>query len=401
MRKSFLSLTLLGAMLVLPLTVIAEHCSNTEPVFTHCANQYGTGNPKNCVFDGLREVRFGNENGWKTRKYYGSLQAYKCRAENFDGGPLGAGPYRCEYSSEFDTVKVAPPADCSSRHDCMGFDMNMPIGAPAHTTARLVNPALSTKAENSDIGSFRTNCEFTKFSYDDPLLFPGQPGASHLHMYSGNDSVNAMSDTTNLANVGGSSCSGGILNRSAYWTPAVIDMSTKTPQLPVSSLWYYKEGYYGLSGTGFGSLPEGLGMIGTDHHWACTDTVGKYETIPSCPAGETLTMVVAFPQCWDGVNKWLSDKSHVAYPSRGSCPLTHPVSLPQITLNIRYKMKYAGQSENLMLSSDMDMSARGSTGHADWVNGWDKATSDKWINNCLNTQSDCHAELLGDGTALY
>jgi hypothetical protein len=397
---AFLLITLAG--------VCAAHslCTPPEPTFTHCANEYGSGSPNNCAFSGMRVVRFGNENGWKTRKFFKELPAWECKASNFDGGELGEGPHRCEYSSDFDTAAVTPPAGCADRHDCAGLDMAMPAGATPYTTSRVTENTPFTLTPDSDIGAFRTGCEVSHFAYDDPLVFPGQPGASHLHMFFGNDSVTSMSDTTNLANVGGSTCEGGTLNRSAYWVPALLDMSTHSPLMPASTAWYYKEGYNGLAGHGFGSLPVGLGMIGTSHTWYCegqgvVNDGLRHAGVVSCPAGGLLILAVDFPQCWDGVNKWLADKSHTAYPADGHCPASHPVPLPQITLNIRFLMQYDGQSDNVMLSSDSHHGGtRGSSAHADWVNGWNAATSDLWVNNCLNAGADCHNNILGDGTSL-
>lgn len=46
-----------------------------------------------------------------------------------------------------------------------------------------------------------------------------------------------------------------------------------------------------------------------------------------------------FPTCWDGVNLYLSDNSHVAHLSsidNGACPPTHPYQLPHIFLETLY-----------------------------------------------------------------
>ena len=66
-------------------------------------------------------------------------------------------------------------------------------------------------------GQFRVACEFSHFSYDDPLIYPGKPGAAHLHMYFGNTHVNAFSTYDSLINSGSSTCNGQELNRTGYW----------------------------------------------------------------------------------------------------------------------------------------------------------------------------------------
>jgi hypothetical protein len=261
---------------------------------------------------------------------------------------------------------------------------------------------------NADIGSFRTECEFSHYSFDDPLVYPGKSGASHLHLYSGNVTTNAFSDVTGLAQYGNSTCKGGIANRSAYWLPVLMDMQAGEPVTPLNSIWYYKEGYRGLSTQGFGPLPVGLAMISHNSHWLCSASLNgkpnyeKYPSIPTeCPSGERLTMVVVFPQCWNEQDTYLSDQSHVTNPSNRSCPESHPYRLPEITLNVRYSVTPEMNINALRLSSDMMTDAAGSTAHADWINGWLPEISNTFIENCLNKQTDCHANLLGDGRILY
>lgn len=376
----------------------------SEPVvsWTHCANEHGLNQPKSCDFAGLREMRFGNGVQWVYKKAFNGMSAWQCKQGNWPKADFewAGGPYRCEFSSKVETEFVNEPANCSGRHDCAGFDLNMPAGHQGFDGPRVKSGG--EKNVNSDIGAFRTQCEFSHFAYDDPLVYPMGEGDSHLHVFMGNTSVNAFSDTTRLAEVGNSTCKGGTLNRSAYWAPALLDNNTKMPMIPKNSIFYYKEGYNGLSGVGFDNLPKGLGLIGRNYHWRCSERMSeKFDSIPACSKGEILTLAVHFPQCWDGVNLWLEGELHTADTENRTCPVSHPVPLPEITINLRYVVDYEGQSESLMLSSDMHGVAPGSTGHADWVNGWDSATSEAFINNCLNSQDDCHANILGNGKILY
>jgi hypothetical protein len=59
-----------------------------------------------------------------------------------------------------------------------------------------------------------------------------------------------------------------------------------------------------------------------------------------CPAGIMTTL--PFPPCWDGVSLDSADHmSHVAYPQKdyykgAACPPSHPVTIPQIALEIRW-----------------------------------------------------------------
>ncbi len=77
---------------------------------------------------------------------------------------------------------------------------------------------------------------------DDPLVRPNQPGTAHHHTFFGNTTTNAKSDLMTFASTGNSTCNGGIMNRSAYWVPSMIDTSTHMPIKPDGILFYYKTG---------------------------------------------------------------------------------------------------------------------------------------------------------------
>jgi hypothetical protein len=59
--------------------------------------------------------------------------------------------------------------------------------------------------------------------YDDPLIFLGQTGLSHLHVFFGNTLVNANSTAQFIRITVHPTCRGGILNRSSYWIPTMVD----------------------------------------------------------------------------------------------------------------------------------------------------------------------------------
>jgi hypothetical protein len=110
---------------------------------------------------------------------------------------------------------------------------------------------------------------------------------------------------------------------------------------------------------------------------------------------------VFFPQCWDGVNLDSPDhKSHMAY-ANGGCPASHPVPLPEFSMNIYYPITVAGQEANWRLSSDTYSGPAGYSSHADWMNGWNQSIMETWVKNCDNPALDCHSHLLGDGRMLY
>src|SRR5690606_18586551 len=121
-----------------------------------------------------------------------------------------------------------------------------------------------------EIGAFRTSCSFSHMNYDDPIVFPGQPGKAHLHAYFGNTLADASSTAESLRNSGNSTCRGGIANRSAYWVPAVID-ENGAPVKPNSAQIYYKTGYRGIRPEQVQVFPQGLRMIAGDAKSAGAD----------------------------------------------------------------------------------------------------------------------------------
>lgn len=256
-------------------------------------------------------------------------------------------------------------------------------------------------------GAFRTVCSYSHMNFDDPIVYPGQPGKAHLHAYFGNTGAKASSTANSLATTGNSTCRGGTANRSAYWVPALIDAAGK-PQKPVSLEVYYKSGYNGVAAKAIRSFPKGLRVIAGDArststqrnaYWGCRDHyVGRPGSIPRCNTGENIVMIVELPQCWDGKRLDSPDhKSHMAFPGRGGCPTTHPVPIPAITMNVIYKNP--GTSTGLRLASDMyDANLPGGySAHADWFSAWDQAIADTFVSKCINPALDCHSHLLGDG----
>src|SRR5919198_4079178 len=141
-------------------------------------------------------------------------------------------------------------------------------------------------------------CGFSHDAPDDPIVHPGQPGASHLHSFIGNTATDAASTTASLA-LGGSTCGKGMdqVDRSAYWVPALLRNGQ-----PVSGGGQRADVYYfvGDKATPVQPLPLGLRMVAGDAsatspqsskvvHYDCNQTKGgatvgaNSATIPSCP----------------------------------------------------------------------------------------------------------------------
>ncbi|HKP57639.1 MAG TPA: DUF1996 domain-containing protein [Polyangiales bacterium] len=286
----------------------------------------------------------------------------------------------------------------------------LPEGAPGASSPQLGTTS-ERPASSDGTGAFRNVCDFSHMNFDDPLVFPGQPGKAHLHAFFGNTLTDSDSTAESLRSSGNSTCRGGTANRTAYWVPALIDGSGK-PIKPQSLETYYKTGYGGVAPRDVRPFPQGLRMIAGDAkssspqsvaYWGCRQNyIGHPGSIPNCPAGDPVAMMIEFPQCWDGVNLDSSDhKSHMAYPRSGGCPASHPVAIPAITMNVMYANP-TGSSAGWRLASDMyDASMPpGMSAHADWMEAWDPELVKTFVEDCLNPALDCHSHLLGDGRTI-
>lgn len=278
----------------------------------------------------------------------------------------------------------------------------------------MIIPAAVAGPNPERIGTFRFDCAYSHMNFDDPIVAPARPGASHLHTFFGNTGVTAVTTTESLVSTGNSTCRGGTVNRSGYWVPSMIDTATGIPIAPDYLQVYYKTGYNGVAPGNVTVIPRGLRMVVGNSRgrsassgpttWECLDSRHGELTasIPTnCVAGETMNMQTNFPQCWDGVN--LDSPDHASHMTQGSggCPVSHPVAIPAITFNVRYRVPASGTS-TWRLSSDAYSASLpgGYSAHADWWNGWNENIIRTVTQNCLQRALECHMDLLGDGRAL-
>ena len=105
-----------------------------------------------------------------------------------------------------------------------------------------------------------------------------------------------------------------------------------------------------------------------------------------CPSG--LRAQMQFQSCWDGVNLYKPDQSHVAYLSsidNGVCPPTHPVPLPHLFFEVLYDTNAYKQDGGRLVLSQGDSTGYGF--HGDFLNGWDMDVQTAAMNDCLNTDN--------------
>src|ERR1044072_2117778 len=91
------------------------------------------------------------------------------------------------------------------------------IAAGALLALLVVSSAGTAKAVKLHGNNFFSNCRFSHFANDDPIVHPGKPGASHPHTFFGNSSTNAASTLESLR-ASGTTCSVKA-DKAAYWAP--------------------------------------------------------------------------------------------------------------------------------------------------------------------------------------
>jgi hypothetical protein len=304
--------------------------------------------------------------------------------------------------------------------------------------AELIPVGIPADAGTDPVGAFRFSCRPSHLSYDDPIVYPGQPGKAHLHEFFGNTLANAYSTYATLRTTGMGTCQSPV-NRSAYWMPAMMNGKGKVVR-PDSMLIYYKRfpetspecttrakacvplprglryvfGYNGADATAFDKA---------DAYYTCKGTgaiAGNYPDIPTaapnCPVGAQLGALLKAPSCWNGTELDSADhRSHLAYQVRNSqtgqmkCPDTHPYIIPGFTLHAWYTTDadldrsgaWSSSVPTWHLSSDehdgMVHAKPGSTLHADWFGAWDSTVQQKWTDHCIDNHLNCSSGTLGNG----
>jgi len=109
------------------------------------------------------------------------------------------------------------------------------------TSLLLVAPSLSAAAPRGLHGNnFFSNCAFSHMAPDDPIVHPGQPGASHAHTFFGNKTTNAFSTLASLRR-GKTTCrTKG--DTAAYWIPTLYDHGNEVRPAK-AQLYYVNRGY--------------------------------------------------------------------------------------------------------------------------------------------------------------
>jgi hypothetical protein len=242
-------------------------------------------------------------------------------------------------------------------------------------------PAPAAPAAERPFG-LTANCAFSHRAPDDPIVHPRQPGASHSHDFFGNRSTDAHSTDRRLRR-GRTTCDPGA-DRSAYWVPTLS--RRRRPAAVAAARFYYV--VVNVRPESVTSYPPALRIIAGNERsratattpryaWTCTGTTVLHAArMPRCPPGARLVLQLRFPDCWDGRRRDSRDhRSHMTYGRNGTCPESHPVAVPQLRFEIRYRTR--GGSRSRLASGPVW------TTHGDFVNMWDPAEFERRLRACI------------------
>ena len=225
-------------------------------------------------------------------------------------------------------------------------------------------------------GVFDTGCLFSHTLADDPLVHPNMPGMSHVHDFFGNRTTTGRSTgkallTAARPNPSKTTCKDKG-DDSAYWAPALYQDGAKVRPEKIH-VYYRHRGSVPAK-----PFPVGFGMVTHKHFWWCGPGTMKHrdDTVPACPGGR-LFIILTFPACWDGHRLFSQDGSHVSFGMKSQCDPAHPVSIPELTVFLSYRVD--GKSHVYVLASGDP-----TTAHADFLNAWEPSHLAHLIDTCLN-----------------
>ena len=270
-------------------------------------------------------------------------------------------------------------------------------------------------------GAFRLTVNVAKFERIDPIVFPGEDEAGHLHMIWGNTELTGHSTHESLIASGHSTGQGDMINRSAYWTPALLFGDTAWVPDHISN--YYKmisanHKNHPRGITEQVQMPAGLKMVFGNTMMA--DGPSKFvefvvfsdtqqfksnvfsDVTHEIKPGRKFGINIVAPNCWNGELDSPDHRSHLVYPEwnpagYATVPDTHPIMIPQITYKPFWTVPEGVDLTTLRSSSDMPGMPPISNMHGDFMDGWHPEAAKAWFENALMRQLNCSSCDFGDG----
>ncbi len=289
------------------------------------------------------------------------------------------------------TATAAPPSTPPAGPPATGWvDVDQAAWQQELATFHGIAP-LPIPAGTTMVSEFHTDCAVSGEAPDDPIVFPGMPGASHLHTFFG-PSVNASTHPADLLAAPTNCNAPG--DHAAYWVPTL-----KLNGVPVKIKSF--RAYYGARVTDPSIVvpfPPGLVMVqgdpkrqvatpaGASGQFWCAGSaeIGRSAdgNWPVCAPGGNLIYQLVFQDCWDGKHIDSPDhKSHMGPMQNGACTGAYPVAIPNLSLMVNYDSL---GGDGLILSSGLASSM-----HGDFMNAWDPTKLSALVKICIDAHAKC------------
>jgi hypothetical protein len=283
------------------------------------------------------------------------------------------------------------------------------------TTLLSILPAKVSSTANS----FKTKCSFAGEGQFDPIRYPGQSPAGHIHEFFGNTQIGPGSTGFSLQAAGTPTTCADAFDTADYWVPELF--ADGQPVQPTGVDVYY-ERIVGLqlasgdpcpltvtcNGQTFESVvvpPTDMRMIAGNSaatspqaqsviKWSCENNTGVGALPPNCAGKQRLTVHIVFPGCWDGgTDLETNGTNNVAYMTVKAgvsrCPAGHDYPIPRLALTVHYNLNPTEPAcsstvttgcINYAISEWDPVSQQPELGppftmHADWLNGWQTGAS--------------------------
>ncbi|KAI9684287.1 MAG: hypothetical protein M1822_005760 [Bathelium mastoideum] len=262
------------------------------------------------------------------------------------------------------------------------------------------------------------NCAKIQVGRIDPVVSPNVVSA-HSHTIVGAANIGVYANNATLFN---SSCTSCEIqdDKSAYWTPQLYFAHTNGSfeEVPHAGSVVYYLGR-GADQANIQPFPPGFKMLsGSSAARGYDNTTMTYgnATYPPRPIADRVSFncladgpplaeqpymfdtncanglraQIHFQSCWNGIDLYKSDNSHVAYLSSiddGICPPGYPILLVHLFMETLYSVASIDTSDGgKFLFSMGDPTGYGF--HADFQNGWNQSVQTQAVENCANTDND-------------
>lgn len=266
----------------------------------------------------------------------------------------------------------------------------------------IVAPAQQAQASSP---GWITICPKTHSAPDDPIVYPGQPGATHVHEFFGNRSTQASSTYSSM--MAGSTSCGSLTDKAGYWVPALYEdgvyvspVGFRADGRATRNVFYYRADNVSstykaahpveafppdfrlIAGNSHAVIPADSPKLGKEIYWGCSNnSTGKLTAPPSCSTG-AISLHVGFPNCWNGTITGTNDTPNVVYPSSYVCPAAYPRVLPRVIFRFEYPV---GTTTGVITLA----SGANYTVHGDFWNTWVQSDLERLVANCLRSNVDC------------